>query len=151
MSEEIEQVVGVGRNKFLISELEQVVGVGRNKFLISELEQVVGVGRNKFLISELEQVVGVGRNKFLISELEQVVGVGRNKFLIISRNNPSEYDQQDITTINGFFLWCKHPGPPNITITAFGMNVDWPNSVLTDKLADYYEDPTEIKYGAYKK
>ena len=100
------------------------------------------VVRGEGLIPMLEEI-GIG-------ELEQVVGVGRNKFLIISKNNLSEYDQQDITTRDGVFLWCKHPGPPSVTITAFGMNVDWPNSVLTDKLDNYYEDPIEIKYGAYK-
>ena len=65
------------------------------------------VVRGEGLIPMLEEIG--------ISELEQVVGVGRNKFLIISKNNLSEYDQQDITTRDGVFLWCKHPGPPIVS------------------------------------
>ena len=85
-----------------------------------------------------------------LESLEQVVSVGRNRFLVISEKQLTEYDGRDITTSSGHTLRCKHPGPPSVTITAFGCNVDWPHSVLTDKLHDHYEDIIEIKFATYR-
>ena len=67
-----------------------------------------------------------------IEDLEQVVSVGLNKFLIIANHHLTKYDGKVLQTRTGFTLRCKHPGPPSVTITAFGMNVDYPNTALTD-------------------
>ena len=55
-----------------------------------------------------------------IDVLEQVV----NRFLVISEHQLTEYDGRHMTTRSQYTLRCKHP---SVTMTVFGMDVDWPN------------------------
>ena len=96
----------------------------------------------------IPHLVEIGMN---VSALTHVVSVGRNKFLAESQETLEDFAYQgDYQLPSGLVLICKHPSPRLIKITIFGMDIDWHEDVVVDKLSRYFKEEPVAEWGKYR-
>ncbi len=83
-------------------------------------------------------------------DITHLVSTGKNKFLVESKQNLDFHIGTTLPTRSGTQISCRYVQPPSLTLNVFGMDIDWPHSLVVDKIKPYMEEYMDTSYGSLR-
>jgi len=83
--------------------------------------------------------------------LSHFIGIGKNKFIAITPQDLVFHLGTSLGTQAGLLITCQPPEEPTITVNVFGMDPEWLDSLVGDKLAKHFDELVDVQRGKFKR